>query len=392
MSSMGAFTKAVRSQRKLRAAIDGPSGAGKTYTMLRLAHAMKATGLCSRIALIDTENNSASLYAGEAPDGEPWEFDTLNLKQFSPDQFTSAIKTAAREGYDCVVVDSLSHAWVGSGGALDLVDQKGGNKFTAWKDVTPLHRGMIDAIIQSPIHVLCTMRSKTEYVLEDVDGKKVPRRIGVAPVQREGMEYEFDIYVSTDWTHQLKVTKSRCSPMNAATTIKAGPTFWKPLFDWMASAAPVNTAPQRSSRDVADSLIKEIDRISGVDALSDFGKLNIRKAVDDGSLSKSDHDEIVKPHYLKRKAELTPAPEQTAPATAETAATTATPKQPHEGEVLSKIFAAISNARTQEELAAVGATIRESLDKKLIGEAEDRVIKPHFKERKEAIALTLSKS
>ena len=170
---MSLFVKAVRSQRKLRAAIDGPSGSGKTYSMLRLAFAMKAAGLCNRIAVIDTENNSASLYAGESPDGEPWAFDALNLTQFSPDAFTHAIRAAVGEGYDLIGIDSLSHAWIGQGGALDLVDQKGGNKFTAWKDVTPLHRAMIDAIVQSPAHVLVTMRSKTEYMIEeDAKGKK----------------------------------------------------------------------------------------------------------------------------------------------------------------------------------------------------------------------------
>lgn len=241
--TMAGFVKAVRTQKKLRAAIDGPSGAGKTYSTLRLAFAMKAAGLCKRIAVVDTENNAASLYAGEAPDGEPWEFETLNLKQYNPDQFTNAIKLAAKEGFDCVIVDSLSHAWVGAGGALDLVDQKGG-KFQAWKDVTPLHRAMIDAIIQSPIHVLVTMRSKTEYVMEkDANGSTTVRKIGVAPVQREGMEYEFDVYCSTDWSHQLKVTKTRCSLMDNATGIKPGPTFWEPLFGWLNSAGTAQPAP-----------------------------------------------------------------------------------------------------------------------------------------------------
>lgn len=311
MSTM--FTKAVRSQRKLRAAIDGPSGGGKTYSTLRLAFAMKAAGLCSRIAWIDTENNSASLYAGESPDGIPWEFETLNLKQYNPDQFTNAIKTAAKEGFDLVGVDSLSHAWVGQGGALDLVDSKGGNKFTAWKDVTPLHRAMIDAIIQSPIHVLATMRSKTEYVLEeDEKGKKVPRKIGVAPVQRDGMEYEFDLYCSMDWSNQLKVTKSRCSPMNAATAIKPGPAFWTPLFDWLKSAAdvpapaPVEMAKpgerKKPASEVLGVLYQQVKDATTIDELKAAGQA-MRKALDAGDVGAAE-DAIFKPHYQEKKAAL----------------------------------------------------------------------------------------
>ena len=100
--------------------------------------------------------------------------------------------------------------------------------------MTPLHRAMIDAIVQSPAHILVTMRSKTEYMIEeDAKGRKVPRKIGVAPVQREGTEYEFDVYASADWSHQVRITKSRCSAMDGARSVKPGPQFWAPLFDWL---------------------------------------------------------------------------------------------------------------------------------------------------------------
>lgn len=238
---MSSFVKAVRSLRKLHAAIDGPSGSGKTFTGLRLAFALVKAGLGSRVAVIDTEHNSASLYAGESPDGVPWEFDTLNLKTFGPDKFAEAIKVAVKEGYDTILVDSLSHAWVGEGGALDIVDQKGG-KFQAWKDVTPLHRQMVDTIIRCPANVIVTMRSKTEHVMEkDERGNTTIRKVGMAPVQRDGMEYEFDLYGSMDWSHQLKVTKSRCSLMQDTTGVKPGPMFWSPLFDWLKSASPTPT-------------------------------------------------------------------------------------------------------------------------------------------------------
>jgi hypothetical protein len=240
---MAGFQKAVRSRRKLRAAFDGPAGSGKTFTALRLAFALVDAGLAKRVAMIDTENDSASLYAGESPDGRPWEFDTLNLKKFGPDEYTAAVNLGVRSGFDALVIDSLSHAWIGEGGALDLVDSKGGNKFTAWKDITPMQRRMVDTLIRCDAHVVATMRSKTEYVLEEQvnnAGKtvQVPVKKGMAPIQRDGLEYEFDLYGSLDATNQLRITKSRCSVVHGQTTVKPGPAFWAPLFDWLKSGAP----------------------------------------------------------------------------------------------------------------------------------------------------------
>ena len=236
---MSVFKKAKRSSRKLKCAFDGVSGSGKSYTALRLAFGLVKVGMASKVAVIDTENESASLYEGEAPDGVPFDFDTLNMKKFGPQDFIDALTAAFKEGYDCVVIDSLSHAWIGKGGALDMVDAKGGNSFAAWKDITPLQRAMVDKIITAPAHVLCTMRSKVEYVMEsDHRGKQVPKKVGMAPVQRDGLEYEFDIYGTIDAGGQLRVTKSRCPVLTGGTAMHAGFGFWSPLFDWMQSAPP----------------------------------------------------------------------------------------------------------------------------------------------------------
>lgn len=321
--------KATRQRKKLRVAVDGPSGAGKTYTLIRLATAMLRRGLCAKILVIDTENESSALYVGENPDGTPFAFDVICLKTFAPAEYVAALQMAARAGYDCLVVDSLSHAWVGEGGALDQIDRKStDNKFTAWKDVTPQHRRMIDAIIQSPAHILASMRSKTEYVLEeDHRGKKVPRKIGVAPVQRDGMEYEFDLYASIDWEHVLRVSKSRCSAMQDAIAPKPGPGFWAPLFDWMdgAAAETVAAAVVRDARTPdereRDQFAEDIDRAATEAALQAVGRAIGARGFADAAVKTA-----LKERYKKRLDELAAA--RAAPVPAAPAAPAAEPPEP----------------------------------------------------------------
>lgn len=234
------FKPAQRTQSKLRMTIDGPAGSGKTYTALRFAHALANGG---QIAFIDTERGSASKYAGDAPDGIPWKFDVLELIQFSPEKYTEAILTAGRAGYSVLVIDSLSHAWEGVGGALDL-KQRAGEAWSAWRHVTPVHNRMIDAILQAPLHVITTMRSRMEYVQEtDGNGRTVIRKVGLSPIQRPGTEYEFDIVCDIDWSHILTVSKSRCSAVADMTVEKPGPEFMRPVIDWLNSGGAAAANP-----------------------------------------------------------------------------------------------------------------------------------------------------
>lgn len=238
---MSVFQKATRKQVRLRMALDGPPGAGKTFTALRFATALtKHFG--GRIAIINTESGAVEKYLGMAPDGIPFDFDMVTLEEFAPTSYTTAIQAAGREGYTVVIIDSLSHAWEGEGGALDQVDKKSEkNKFTAWKDVTPQHRGMIEAMLRSPCHVIGTMRTKVEHVLEeDERGKKVPRKVGMKPVQREGMEYEFDIVADLDELHLLKVSKSRCPEIDNLRVVKPGAAFLDPVIRWMTDGSDID--------------------------------------------------------------------------------------------------------------------------------------------------------
>jgi hypothetical protein len=223
------FRPATRQKVKLRMAIDGVSGSGKTFTALRMA-----TALGKKIAVINTESGAVEKYLGLAPDGVPFQFDVCELNDFAPSKYTESILAAGASGYDVLIIDSLSHAWAGSGGALELKDRKGGNSFTAWKDITPMQNQMIEAVLRSPCHVIVTMRSKQEYVLEQDDrGRSTPRKMGMAPVQRAGMEYEFDIYCSIDSEHIMRVSKSRCPEVADALTVKPGAAFMEPVLKWL---------------------------------------------------------------------------------------------------------------------------------------------------------------
>jgi len=234
------FQAASKKQSKLRMTLDGTAGSGKTYTALRFAHALTAT-YGGKIALIDTERGSASKYVGESPDGIAWAFDVLNLVVFSPEKYTEAINAAGRLSYSVLVVDSLSHAWEGQGGALEM-KQRAGESWSAWRNITPIHNRMVDAILQSPCHVITTMRSRMEYLPETDDKGKIVniRKVGLAPIQRPGMEYEFDLVCDMDWAHILTVSKSRCSTVADLKVEKPGSEFMRPVIEWLqAGVTPV---------------------------------------------------------------------------------------------------------------------------------------------------------
>ena len=233
---MGMFNPATRKQLKLRMAIDGPSGSGKTYTALRFAFA-----LGQKVLAIDTEHGSMSKYRGDSPDGIAWNWNVCELAHFDPQNYTMAMKEARRFNPDVLIIDSLSHAWEGIGGALEQVSQSSSaNKYTAWKDVTPKHQRMVETILAFPAHVIVTMRSKMEHVLEaDERGRMVPRKVGMAPIQRPGTEYEFDIVCELDWDHKLTVTKTRCPAVDGMQVERPGPDFMQPVLAWLSDGEAV---------------------------------------------------------------------------------------------------------------------------------------------------------
>jgi DNA polymerase III delta prime subunit len=234
-----AFKPATREASFARIALSGPSGSGKTYTALTLAHALAT----ERVAVIDTERGSASKYVGL----NGWKFDTVQPDSFSPLSLVELLGVAAGAEYDCIVVDSLSHYWMGVDGMLEQADRRArnGNSFSGWKEVRPDERRMIDALVAFPGHVIATMRSKTEYVIEDNErGKKVPRKVGLKPEQREGIEYEFDLVGDLDHDNTLTVVKSRIHTLAKAVIPMPGEELAKAIADWLSDGEQIPTVAE----------------------------------------------------------------------------------------------------------------------------------------------------
>lgn len=201
------FKTATKTKAKLKLALAGATGSGKTYSSLILAR--KLAGPSGRVALIDSERGSASLYA------DRFKFDVADLPDHSIATYERAIRAAADAKYDVLVVDSLSHEWMGKGGALETVDRMGGNKFTdGWRTVSPQHTAFMDQVLAFPGHVVATLRKKMEYVIVDnAKGKKEPQKVGLAPVQRDGVEYEFSVVLDMEIGGALTVAKTRCAAL-----------------------------------------------------------------------------------------------------------------------------------------------------------------------------------
>lgn len=233
---MSMFKKAERRKAKLKLALCGPSGSGKTFSALRIA-----TGMGGRIAFIDTENDSGQLYSGS------FNYDILTIAPpFSVDKYIQAIKGAEAEGYQILIIDSLSHAWSSQGGILDEVDKRSGNsanKFTSgWREATPMHNRFVDTILQSPLHIIATMRAKTHYDVEkDEKGKTVPVKKGMEPVQRAGLEYEFTVVLDMDnYRHMATAGKDRTQLFDGQVFVPDEDTGRK-LIAWLESGADAPT-------------------------------------------------------------------------------------------------------------------------------------------------------
>jgi hypothetical protein len=250
-----AFTKATKEQLKLRMGLFAPSGGGKTYTALMFAQAMGP-----RIAYIDTENRSSAKYVGTpgvpAFDIAQLDYSGDNAKYI--DAMVEMIKEAERF-YDCLVIDSLTHAWTACKDEVDTVAKRmrTPNSYTAWREGTTVWSRLIAAIVGCKCHLIVCARSKMDYVQEkDEKGRTQVRKVGMAPELRDGMEYELDIVGEMDIDHTLVITKSRCHVVADAVAKKPGVEFMAPIKEWLGSG--VAAEPRIDWEAKARELIKGI--------------------------------------------------------------------------------------------------------------------------------------
>lgn len=194
--------KASRKKVKIKMAFEGAAGSGKTTSALKVAK-----GLCGswdKIVVIDTENRSAELYSHLG------EFSVIEMTPlFTPERFIEAIKASEKAGFEVIIIDSASAEWIGKGGVLDLHNAMTGNSFTNWAKMTPRHQAFIDAILQSPCHVIATLRTKTEYVLVEKNGKQTPEKVGTKAETRDNLDFEMTIVFSMDAKNNANTSKDR---------------------------------------------------------------------------------------------------------------------------------------------------------------------------------------
>jgi len=194
--------KAERKQARMRMSLQGPSGSGKTYGALKIAF-----GLCgdwSKICVIDSESTSSDLYAHLG------HFNVLGIGvPFSPEMYIEAIELAEKAGMEVIILDSISHEWEGEGGILQIHSNMPGNSFTNWNKVTPRHNAFVQKMLQSKAHIIATIRTKMDYVLNEKNGKQVPEKVGLKGVTRDGMDYEFTLVLDLDIKHNATASKDR---------------------------------------------------------------------------------------------------------------------------------------------------------------------------------------
>lgn len=282
-----AFQLAARRNAKLRLALDGVSGSGKTWTLLQFAKAFSDLP-----AVIDSERGSSEKYAHKAGTTEGpgnWRFLKEDVDEKNPDGYLRIIREAAAAGHSVLGIDSYSHAWIGT---LEKVDAIGGNKFAGgWRVMSPKVTKLVDSILSYPGHVIVTMRAHTEYVVEENEkGKKEPRKVGLAPVARKDTEYEFDVMLNLSLEGTLTVSKSRCTAVPVGSTFERDeiPALIKTLKDWLDEGAPVPAW---------EGIVARIRLAESLEAL---------RALAPEIQALSDEDRaLVKPHYVRRKTELT---------------------------------------------------------------------------------------
>lgn len=255
--------KAKREKIFTKVALMAPSGGGKTYSSLRLATGMaeeieKETGKHAKILMINTEQSRGSYYANE------FDYDIIDMEApHNPERYVDAINFAVDEGYDILIIDSSSHEWEGSGGCLDLHKQAGGT-YQSWGKVTPRHDRFIQAIADSPIHIIATMRGKDQYEMsKDERGKASVQKLGIGAKQRDGFEYEFTVTFLLDQkTNIAEQQKDNTHIFSGKSGVILSEDYGRKIIQWANSGEGytprVRTAESEASEEDIKAIKKQI--------------------------------------------------------------------------------------------------------------------------------------
>ncbi|SDZ48669.1 MULTISPECIES: AAA family ATPase [Rhodonellum] len=239
-----------RSQARIRIALQGPSGSGKTYSSLLLAYGL--VGDWSKIAVIDTENQSADLYANLG------DYNVISPGlPYTPEKYMEAIQCCENAGMEAIVIDSLSHEWET---LLDIHSNMPGNSFTNWSKITPRHNHLINKILSSTAHIITTVRSKQDYVLTEKNGKQVPEKVGMKGVQRDGLEYDFTIVFDINIKHFASASKDRTGIFGSLPDFRITAETGEMIKNWCLSSEPSVEADPKDFLEAIQSC-KSLDQL-----------------------------------------------------------------------------------------------------------------------------------
>lgn len=263
---------ASRKKAKIKMGLQGPSGSGKSIGSL-----VTAFGICgdwSKIAVIDTENHSADLYAHIGS------YNVLSLSApFTPEKYIQAIEVCEKAGMEVVIIDSVTHEWEN---LIDYHSSLQGNSFTNWSKVIPRHNDFVQKILQSNCHIISTIRTKQDYVLNEKNGKMVPEKVGLKSVQRENLEYEFTLVFDLDMKNHATASKDRTGLFFGKPEQKLSVETGKLIREWC------NTSTTVSVDDLSG-------RISECNTVQELIKLYHQHP---------EYKDVLKPEFEKRKRQI----------------------------------------------------------------------------------------
>ncbi|PHQ30889.1 AAA family ATPase [Leeuwenhoekiella nanhaiensis] len=215
--------KSERRRAKIKMALQGSAGSGKTYSSLLLAKGL-INGDFSKVAIVDSENGSADLYAHLG------QYNVLSLSPpFTPEKYIQAIDVCLKSGMKVIILDSISQVW---DELLDFHSKLPGNSFSNWNKVTPRQRAFVDKILQADAHIIATMRTKQDYVLNQKDGKYIPEKVGLKAVQRDGVDYEFTLVFDIDSKHFAVASKDRTNLFSGKPEFTINAATGKKILEW----------------------------------------------------------------------------------------------------------------------------------------------------------------